>query len=501
MLDRMAADKTGEREHRPVQRLSRLGQDIESCHPQQIEAVIREKKLFRDGQKILVAVSGGLDSMVLLALLHRLAGPRRWQLTVAHFNHQLRGKAADADQQLVRQTAQSLGWPMVAGGAPVKKHARRRGWSVEMAARELRHTFLATAAQKAGIPTVALAHHADDQVETFFLRLLRGAGSRGIGGMNWISPSPVDDRITLVRPLLGQSKSDLAKFARSHRIPFSEDATNASLDILRNRVRHELLPLLRAKYQPALDRCVLRMMELARSEDALVQERADHWLVSRRRKPWALLPVAVQRQLIQRQLHRLAQPVDFELVESLRTRPGHPVSASPGPGLILDSSGRVGLQATEDLGFNSRSLRLNLNRRRRSVQFARLNLSWELADVAGMNRARRPNAESFDAQKVGAQVCLRHWQPGDRFHPIGAPSAAKLQDLFTNLKVPPSERRRRVLAATSKGEIFWVEGLRIAEGFKLDKTTVRRLNWSWRPAGKLHKSGLRLGPAHATLNQ
>jgi len=158
--------------------------------PEQIEEVIRGKRLFRDGQKILVAVSGGLDSMVLLALLQRLAGAHRWRLTVAHFNHQLRGKEADADERLVRDTANSLGLPLVAGSGAVKEHARRRGLSLEMAARELRHSFLATAAKNSGIASVALAHHADDQVETFFLRLLRGAGSRGLGGMDWLAPSP-----------------------------------------------------------------------------------------------------------------------------------------------------------------------------------------------------------------------------------------------------------------------------------------------------------------------
>ena len=417
--------------------------------------------------------------MALLALLDGLAAAHGWQLTVAHFNHQLRGKAGDADEQLVRKTAKSLGWPMVAGSGPVRQHARRRGWSVEMAARELRHTFLAAAAKKGGIPTVALAHHADDQVETFFLRLLRGAGSRGMGGMNWMARSPVDESIILVRPLLDRSKSDLEKFVRARGIPFSEDASNASLDILRNRVRHELLPLLREKYQPALDRCVLRMMQLARSGEALVQERGDQWLASRRRKPFARLPVAVQRHLIQRQLHELGQPVDFELVENLRTKVNQPIAAGPGRNLILAASGRVGFQSVEKACFNARSLCLNLHGRRRRVEFGPVKISWELTDEQGMKCVRRPNAEYFDADKVGARICLRHWQPGDRFRRIGSVPAAKLQDIFTNLKVPRSERRRRVLAATRQGEIFWVEGLRIGEAFKLDKTTVRRLNWRW----------------------
>ena len=462
--------------------------------------MIRAKKLFRDGQKILVAVSGGLDSMALLALLHRLAPAHRWRLTVAHFNHQLRGKASDADEQLVRRQARALGWPTAVGRGAVKEMARRRGWSVEMAARELRHAFLARAARQRGIATVATAHHADDQVELFFLRVLRGAGSAGLAGMKWIRP-PADRGVTLVRPLLGHWKTDLAQFARAHGVPFSEDASNARLDILRNRVRHELLPMLTAKYQPALGRCVLREMELARAEGDLISDLASRWLARGRRKPLARLPVAVQRQVIQQQLYQLEQPVDFELVETLRTRPNHPVPAGPSQCLILAADGLVRLQKVEKMGFEAGCLRLNLNRRRRAAQFRQVKFCWELADESGVNRARCANVEYFDADKVGARICLRHWRPGDRFHLIGAASAAKLQDIFTNLKVPRSERRRRVVAATGRGAIFWVEGLRIGEGFKLDNTTVRRLNWRWQRAGGSEKAGLRYEPAHDTLNQ
>jgi tRNA(Ile)-lysidine synthase len=448
--------------------------------PKQVEAVIRANKLFRDGQKILVAVSGGVDSMALLAALHRLAAAHRWRLTVAHFNHQLRGRAGDADEQLVRRQARALGWPVAAGRGDVKETARRRGWSVEMAARKLRHAFLARAARQRGIGVVATAHHADDQVELFFLRVLRGAGSAGLAGMKWIS-FPADPGIAFVRPLLGHSKSDLAEFARAEGVRYSEDASNASLDILRNRVRHELLPLLRAKYQPALTRCVLREMELARAEADLVGELASQWL-ARGRKPLERLPVAVQRQVIQEQLHQLGQPVDFELVESLRTRPNQPVPVRPGQCLILAANGRARLQKAEKTGFETGFLRLNLNRRSRAADFGPVKITWELADKKGMNYARQPNTEHFDAGKVGAAVCLRHWQPGDRFQMIGAAAPAKLQDIFTNLKVPRSERRRRVVAATRQGVLFWVEGLRIGEGFKLDKTTVRRLEWKWRRA-------------------
>src|SRR5260370_5734923 len=130
------------------------------------------------------------------------------------------------------------GLPLVVGRAPVRTFAARHGLSLEMAARGLRHEFLARSACNRGVETIALAHHADDQVELFFVRLLRGAGGEGLAGMKWRSPSPADKKIPLVRPLLGLTKTELLHFARENKIPFREDATNASADFFRNRIRN-----------------------------------------------------------------------------------------------------------------------------------------------------------------------------------------------------------------------------------------------------------------------
>ena len=202
-----------------------------------------------------------------------------WNLTVAHFNHQLRGRSSDADEKLVRKTAAALKLPFVVARADVRKFAGKSKLSIEMAARKLRHEFFARAARERNISVVALAHHADDQVELFFLRLLRGAGGEGLAGMKWRSPSPVDGKITLIRPLLDATKAELREFARENtRFAFREDATNARLDLPRNRVRNELLPLLRRRYQPALTRTILRLMEIVGAEAELVGETAQQWL-------------------------------------------------------------------------------------------------------------------------------------------------------------------------------------------------------------------------------
>ena len=217
---------------------------------QRLEKNIRSRALLSRGQKILVGVSGGVDSMVLLHALNFLAGNFRWKISVAHFNHQLRGRSSDADERLVRKTAAALKLPLAVGSANVKKFAQKSKLSLEMAARKLRHEFFTHAARKRKISTVALAHHADDQVELFFLRLLRGAGGEGLAGMKWRALSPVSQKIMLVRPFLDFSRVELCGFARENKIHFRDDATNFTLDAKRNRIRNELFPLLR-KHLPA----------------------------------------------------------------------------------------------------------------------------------------------------------------------------------------------------------------------------------------------------------
>ncbi len=229
---------------------------------QRLEKNVQSRELLPRGREILVAVSGGADSMVLLHALNSIAGKWRWKIFVAHFNHQLRGRSSDADERLVRKTAAALKLPLFVGTVDVKQFAKKTKLSIEMAARKLRHEFFARTARKRKISTVALAHHADDQVELFFVRLLRGAGGEGLAGMKWRAPSPVNPKIALVRPLLDFSREELREFALENKIHFREDATNFSLDAKRSRIRNELLPLIRKHYQPGLSKTVLRLMEI-----------------------------------------------------------------------------------------------------------------------------------------------------------------------------------------------------------------------------------------------
>lgn len=445
-----------------------------------VEEACSDRCRLRRGEKVLVAVSGGVDSMVLLHVLSKLATHHRWQLAVAHFNHQLRGRSSDADERLVRKIASALALKIVVGRGNVRGFASRHGLSIEMAARHLRHEFLALAARRMKCRVVALAHHADDQVELFFLRLLRGAGSEGLAGMKWRAPSPADSHVQIVRPLLGAPKREIEKFAQVRRVQFRADASNATLDILRNRLRHELLPLLKRRFQPALEPAVLRAMNILSEESEFIATQAREWLHRENPPAFEKLAVAIQRRVLLEELLHLDLPADFETIEALRQADA-PVTVFDGVTVSRAPDGLLRVRSTTRPEFRHGSKIVALSGKRGAQRFGGAEFNWRILQKCGAAISKRDTrTEYFDADVVGAKITLRHWKAGDRFQPIGMKSACKLQDLFTNAKIPPQRRREAVLAENVRGEVFWVEGLRIGEAGKLRRTTRRRLEWNWK---------------------
>jgi tRNA(Ile)-lysidine synthetase-like protein len=196
--------------------------------------------------------------------------------------------------------------------------------------------------------------------------------------------------------------------------------------------------------------------------------------------------VAVQRRCVQRQLLDQGIEPDYELVEPLRLKVERLVSIGTGGTPVLhyavrDQSGRVRLQAEAREEFSSDSRDVDLEGRAGEMEFDGVRVSWRIdSRPATLQPRAGVQQEAFDADKVGSPIRLRHWQPGDRFQPIGMPCAVKLQDFFTNQKIPRDRRRRLLVATAAQGEVFWVEGARISERFKLAQQTNRRLQWRWK---------------------
>jgi tRNA(Ile)-lysidine synthase len=244
------------------------------------------RALGRRGARIILAVSGGADSM---AMLHALAGVAavlatagrfaepRLQLRVAHVHHGLRGRAADADANLVKKTAKQLGLPFHLCRANVKAMAKRKQISIEMAAREARHEFFHKLAKKYRA-VIATAHTRDDQAETVLLRLLRGSGTDGLGGIEYKAKIR---GLTIVRPMLDVSHAEAKEFLRERKLKWREDASNADDAMKRNRVRHELIPLLEKRFNPRTREILARTASVIRTDSECLGEIAGAELASR----------------------------------------------------------------------------------------------------------------------------------------------------------------------------------------------------------------------------
>jgi len=230
----------------------------------------RREQLIQPGDRVVCALSGGADSVALTHCLLSLAQELQICVSAAHYNHCLRGEASDGDEAFVRRLCASWGVPLVVERGDVAAHAARSGQSIEEAARQLRYDFLLAQPGR-----IAVAHHADDQVETVLLNLLRGTGLKGLAAME-----PKRDRI--IRPLLSVTREEVAAYLAQHKLPHREDATNGEDDALRNRLRHHVVPLLRQE-NPALARTVGRMTQLLQADEDWLQQQTRSLLEQARR--------------------------------------------------------------------------------------------------------------------------------------------------------------------------------------------------------------------------
>ena len=224
-------------------------------------------------------------------------------------------------------------------------------------------------------------------------------------------------------------------------------------------------------------------MELVAAEHDFVRRAAAEWLQHKRRVSFKQLHPAVQRQVIQTRLIEQGVAPDFELVEQLRRRVGTSFSVGAGLTVRLDTEGRVFAKPAVKPVYDPARSVVHLRANPDGKRFGALHLEWRAYSCNGVPRkvpGPLAGREVFDADRIGTKIILRHWRPGDRFQPIGMHRSVKLQDLFTNLRIPRERRHQLVVAETARGELFWIEGVRIGDHFKLDDQTRRCLEWKWR---------------------
>jgi tRNA(Ile)-lysidine synthase len=455
-----------------------------------VRRTIRHHGLLPSGTRVAVALSGGADSVALLFALRALAAAEGFQLVgAAHLNHQLRGADADADAEFCRSLAAGLEVPIDIERVDVAALASEIDASVEHAAHVARHAFFDRAAVRLGADAVAVAHTKDDQAETFLLRLLRGAGPRGLSGIHPRSG-------IVVRPLLDTSRADVRAFLASSGIAFREDASNADLSIPRNRIRHELLPLLDARFSPGIVDVLDREAAIAR-EDADYLESLAHdaarGIVSRTPRGVEIDAEALMAQppAIMRRVIRLAQQmaagpdcfVGFDAAEAVRRYvvskstgqldlPGHRVNRRGGAVVLTESRGRE--KAAKALDF---SYPLQVPGQVAVPEAGCAISAYATAVPAGRSAgevwrlAGRSDQAVLEARRLAGPLAVRNRRPGDSFRPLGLNGRKTLQDFFVDAKIDRGDRDITPVIVDSAGQIVWIAGLALAEEFRVTEAT------------------------------
>lgn len=439
---------------------------------EQIEA--EAVKLIPPRSPILIAVSGGVDSMVLATALQQAAKANRWRLVVGHFNHRLRGRSSTADEQLVQRFCQNHQIPFHSAKwkqdpAAIKEHG------IEMAAREARYDFLKSTARKTRCRFIVTAHHADDQAETFLWRLMRGAGGKGLGGTQALSTMSRNTRLQLARPLLNFTKTDLMSAAKRASIRFHKDASNNDPKHLRNKIRTQLVPYLKRNFHPEIEHSIHQSQSLVAADADFAAQYAQAWLQDSTSVPFNELHIAIQRWVLWHQMIDLGFSPQFFMVEELRIHVDRPFSINPHQQLQRDAHGKLHRLTTADLSHSLDEFVIAPKTSWSQQALGSTRLEYRFAS----KRPKTFTGEVFDADIIGPSVTLRHWQEGDRFQPIGRTNISKLKTLFINAKIPNTDKRSAVLGVTIGGDVFWVEGLRIGELAKVRRNTQRFLLWKW----------------------
>ena len=442
-----------------------------------IKKTIQEYKLLEKKDKILIAYSGGADSTGLLALLLELREAWSFKIFLGHFNHKLR-QSADEDEQFVRRTAEKYSLPLFVGSKDVRSYARAKKLNIEEAGRELRYDFLKKTAHNIGGAKIATGHTMTDQAETFMMRLMRGSGLRGLGGIFPLVES------TIVRPLIQVERQDIEAYLKEKGIEFRIDESNLDRRFLRNKIRLDLIPYIKQNFEPEIVSSLGRIASIIREEESLLGkiagEKAKRAIskkknrISLEAKPLSSLPRAMARRIVRDFISELKgnlRAVSFDDVESvLGLKEGKEFPLRKDHVLRREKDqiflkGKIPPKIRYEYKWEGK-VPLEIKELKLKFEGKKIRRGKSLPDDFDDK-----TSAFLDLSKLKFPLVVRNRREGDRYRPLGAPGQKKLKEIMRAKGIPLSERERRPVFF-SGDNIVWVLGLPVSEKFKVEKGTT-----------------------------
>ncbi|MCX6170380.1 MAG: tRNA lysidine(34) synthetase TilS [Ignavibacteriales bacterium] len=441
---------------------------------QKVLKFIEQFKLIHEGDKILVAFSGGPDSVFALNFLNKFRKKYKIELLALHFNHGLRGNESDEDANFAKEFCTRLNIEFISQKLNVKEFAKKNKFSIEEAARLMRYKNLESIAKKMNCTKIVTAHNLSDNTETILMNLFNGTGLSGLKGI------PIQ-RKNIVRPLICLSKQEILEYLKKEKINYRVDSSNLLDDFRRNYIRNQIIPLIKIRLNPQIDEALFRssqnLVNSLQLNETIVANLIARFVV---RKLNAVdikiklkdifngsIPGEVLRALLKEHFEYALEFDDYQKINSLLPKQkGKQVQLSSNL-IALRESDSIRIQRKQKTSYGKVEIGIGSK-----ILFGSREVGVELADKEKVKFRTDMKTEFISADNLNEKFILRGWKSGDKFKPIGMTHFKKVSDFLTDIKIPSSLRKDQ-LVLLNRNQIVWVVGLRIDDRYKLNSKTKK----------------------------